>query len=178
MNKLTHPKHISFRLARVADSEFILSLRLNEHKNKYLSPVDNDLDAQKEWLLRYEGREREKKEFYYIIEGVDGRKLGAVRIYDFQGDSFCWGSWILTDDAPSYAAIESALFVYEVGFYQLGFKSSHFDVRKDNTKVFNFHRKFGAVVTREDPENYYLRISKSTYENTKTRYQKFFSTTE
>lgn len=166
-------RHISFRLANPSDAKFILNLRMDAKKNLYLSRVSNDLDAQRGWLENYKLREQRKEEFYFIIQGNELRDLGVVRIYDFRGDSFCWGSWILCDDAPSYAAIESALLVYEIAFYDLGFQRSHFDVRKKNLRVLDFHQRFGAIITDEDEENYYLTISKDTYETTRQRYRKF-----
>jgi RimJ/RimL family protein N-acetyltransferase len=172
-NLSRQPKHISFRLANVSDAEFILNLRLNAQKNRYLSPVNNSLDSQKAWLKSYKKRERAGNEFYYIIQDRDNDNLGVVRIYDFKNDSFCWGSWILCDHAPSYAAIESALLIYEIAFYELGFSNSHFDVRKDNNRVLNFHKKFGASPIRDDGLNCYLTISKKTYEKTRQRYRKF-----
>lgn len=176
LQNIDQTKHVTLRLATPSDAEFILKLRLNKTKNKYLSSVENDLEGQRKWLIKYKEREQKDEEFYYIIQGDNHQDLGAVRIYDIQNDSFCWGSWILSDKAPSYAAIESALLIYEIGFYQLGFKKSHFDVRKKNTKVFNFHKKFGAVVTHEDDDNFYLEIDKASYEKTKMRYHKFFIT--
>jgi len=123
--KLTKNKLVSLN-----DAEFILSLRLDENKNKHLSSVANNLNAQKEWIESYKKREENNLEYYYIIV-IGEEKLGTVRLYDFKGDSFSWGSWILKKGVPPYAAIESALLVYEIAFYKLGFKCSHFDVRKD-----------------------------------------------
>ena len=167
-------KHISFRLVSLNDAEFILSLRVDESKNKHLSSVENDLNAQKEWIESYKKREKNNLEYYYIIV-IGKEKLGAVRLYDFKGDSFSWGSWILKKGAPPYAAIESALLVYEIAFYKLGFKRSHFDVRKGNKKVVDFHSRFGGNIVSEDELNYYFNITKETYENTKKRYKKFLT---
>lgn len=65
-------------------------------------------------------------------------------------DSFCWGSWIIKDSSPSYVAIESALCIYEFAFNTLGFRQSHFDVRKNNVKVVAFHQRCKARIVRED----------------------------
>lgn len=102
-------KTLVLRNAVVADAAFILSLRTNPQKTRHLSKVSDDLDAQVAWLISYEERDAEA---YFIIEDVHGVPLGTVRIYDAQGYSFCWGSWILLENAPSSAAIESALMVY------------------------------------------------------------------
>jgi RimJ/RimL family protein N-acetyltransferase len=173
INNIT--KHIQFRIVEVDDAEFILSLRLDPEKNRYLSLVDNDIEYQKRWIEQYKEREQKKQEYYYIIESTESEKLGVIRIYDFRGDSFCWGSWVLKAEAPPYAAIEAALSVYEIGLYRLGFNQSHTDVRKGNQTVINFLQSFGAVITHEDDLHYYFNMSKESYEETKKRYRRFLS---
>lgn len=172
--EVTVCKHTKLRLATVEDSEFILSLRLDNSLNKYLPTVDNDIKKQNQWLASYKEREKNRAEFYFIITSSYDVPLGAVRLYDFKGDSFCWGSWIVHQDAPNYTAIESALSVYEFAFYQLGFQQSHFDVRKGNLKVVKFHRGFGAKEISSDIDNFYFNISRDDYEKTKNKYRKFF----
>jgi len=62
----------------------------------------------------------------------------------------------------NYVSIESALAVYEFGFYELGFQRSHFEVNRDNLKVIKFHIGFGASVTSFDDVNYYFLKAVST----------------
>jgi RimJ/RimL family protein N-acetyltransferase len=94
-------------------------------------------------------------------------------LYDFKVDSFCWGSWIIKNNSPSSFAIESAILVYEFGFDQLGFKQSHFDVRKGNKSVWNFHEKFGAIKTGENDIEYFYKINQDQFFNAKKKYKKF-----
>jgi hypothetical protein len=166
-------KHIRFRLVDICDAEFILSLRIDPKKNRFISAVENDLEAQRLWLADYKQREKNNEEYYFIIESLDEEKLGTIRIYDLQDDSFCWGSWILKQDAPAYAAIESALSIYEIGLYRLGFTQSHSDVRKGNQTVISFLTNFGAVITHEDDINYYFKMTDITYEQAKQKYKRF-----
>ncbi|MEL0638710.1 hypothetical protein V6259_18405 [Marinomonas sp. TI.3.20] len=51
--KFIQGKLINLRVAQVEDAEFILHLRLLQHKAQYLSPVKNDLVKQKAWLEGY-----------------------------------------------------------------------------------------------------------------------------
>ena len=166
---------IQVRLAREGDAAFILSLRQDEKKSRHLSSVHNSLSLQQQWLRDYLAREREGREYYFIIVDRENEPLGTVRLYDFREDSFCWGSWILKDGAPTAAAIESALMVYEIAFGRLAFQQSHFDVRKANSKVVEFHLRFGARIVGEDDLNYYFKYDKATYEATRTRYQRFLT---
>lgn len=161
------------RLVELEDADFLLALRMDPEKNSYLSAVENDLGKQIEWLHDYKKREKQGAEYYFIIEDLEGTPFGSLRLYDFIGVSFCWGSWILNDDRPSYMAVESALMVYEHAFYTLNFNNCHFDVRKENTKVIAFHERFGAKVTSEDDLNFYFNYSKADYESIRPRYMRF-----
>ena len=166
-------KNLNLRTVAIEDAEFIYNMRQNQNKTKYLSRVTGTVESQKEWIKNYKQREEEKKEFYFVIESKDERKLGLVRMYDFQDNSFCWGSWLIKEDAPKSTAIESALQIYEFGFYSLGFEKSHFDVRKENDKVIAFHQRFGAKIIDEDELNYFFNFEKSDYEITKEKYKRY-----
>lgn len=153
-------KTVRLRLVEQDDAEFILSLRLDPKYNRFLSGVTNDLVAQKEWIVKYKEDERAGSQLYFIIERMDdGVRCGTVRLYDFRDDSFCWGSWILNDKKTRSAALESTLMVYEIGFGELGFKRSHFDVRKNNEAVVKYHQRMGAQQVSEDADNHYFEIS-------------------
>ena len=166
-------KNINLRTVEIEDAEFIFSMRQNQNKTKYLSKVTGTVESQKEWIKNYKQREEEKKEFYFVIESKDKGKLGLVRMYDFQDNSFCWGSWLIKEDAPKTTAIESALQIYEFGFYNLGFEKSHFDVRKGNDKVIAFHKRFGAKIVDEDELDYFFNFEKSDYEIIKEKYKRY-----
>ncbi len=165
-------KNINLRLAEVDDADFILSLRTNKELNQYISTGDYSLDAQIDWLKQYKLKEKAKSEYYFIIESKSQIKLGTIRIYDLKGDSFCWGSWLLSKGAPAYAAIESSLMLYDFAFLSLGFKRSHFDVRKGNANVVAFHKRFGATVRSSDDLNYYFTFPRENYLETRKKYKK------
>ena len=170
---LLEGKNINLRTVEIEDADFIYTMRQNQNKTKYLSKVTGTVDSQKEWIKNYKQREDEEKEFYFIIESKNKDKFGLVRIYDLKNDSFCWGSWLIKEDAPKTTAIESALQIYEFGFYKLGFEKSHFDVRKGNDKVIAFHQRFGAKIVSEDELDYFFNFEKSDYEIIKEKYKRY-----
>jgi RimJ/RimL family protein N-acetyltransferase len=167
-------KNIILRFVEIDDAEFIYNIRQNKKKSAYLSQIDSSVESQKIWIKNYKQKEFDKKEFYFMIESKSNEKLGLVRVYDLKETSFCWGSWIIKDDAPLSTAIESALQIYEFGFYTLGYKNCHFDVRKDNKKVIKFHKKFGAKIISEDKLNYFFIFDIDKYQITKQKYKKYF----
>ena len=166
---LTSPETLALKTVRLVPirdkyAEYIYSLRINPALNTHLSSAPPSVEAQAAWIRKYIEREQAGEEFYFLIERLDGIACGTVRLYDFRDDSFCWGSWILDASKTRFAAIESALLVYQAGFEQLGFTASHFDVRKQNEKVISFHRKFGAQTVGEDEENFYFQLPRAEFE--------------
>jgi RimJ/RimL family protein N-acetyltransferase len=166
-------KNINLRTVEIEDAEFIYVLRTNPEKSKYLSKISENINDQIEWIKNYKQRENENKEFYFVIESKEKEKLGLVRVYDIKNNSFSWGSWIIKEDAPKSTAIESALQIYEFGFYNLKFQKSHFDVRKGNDKVIAFHQRFGAKIVDEDELDYFFNFEKSDYEIIKEKYKRY-----
>lgn len=164
-------KTLGLRFVEESDAEFILQLRLNPKYNQFLSSVNPEIEAQKEWIKKYKQDESSKKQFYFIIERNDGVPCGTVRIYDLQEESFCWGSWILNENKTRFAALESAFLIYQFGFEKLGYDKSHFEVNLDNKNVISFHTKMGAVKIREDADNVYFEISKVVINHKKEKWQ-------
>jgi RimJ/RimL family protein N-acetyltransferase len=163
-------RRIRFREIAPEDAAFIVALRTAAAKSAYLSPTSPLVERQVKYIEAYRKREGEA---YFIIADMAGRELGAVRLYDAVGDSFSWGSWILAADAPSYAAIESALIVYSYAVGRLGFSRSHFTVHKANESVCRFHERFGArKVGEDDVQNHYV-IDRGAIEASLERYRRY-----
>jgi RimJ/RimL family protein N-acetyltransferase len=160
---------LSFRDAVVSDAAFILELRTHATKSAYLSKTAHDVQLQEAWLTKYQ---MDDSQVYFIIQDQNHERVGTVRLYDIQGDSFCWGSWILKEGAPSSYAIESALMVYRFAL-SLGFQKAHFDVRKGNESVWKFHERFGAQRIRETDLDYFYTISRVAIEQSLDKYRKY-----
>lgn len=155
----------------MADAAFILSLRTDGNKSRYLSKVSADLSAQQAWL---EGYASATDQAYFIIE-CQKEPIGTIRLYDAQEDSFCWGSWILKDGRPSNAGMESALMVYAYAVDHLGFKHAHFSVHKSNQGVWEFHERFGARRVGEAEGEYLYSVPSTAIEKSRIKYAKFLA---
>lgn len=153
-----------------ADAQFILSLRLDPKKNAYLSAVGPDLQKQIDWINGYLCGEGQA---YFIICDRQLNRLGTVRLYNAIGTSFSWGSWIIKDDAPNYAAIESAMLVYLFAVDHLGFSAAHFEVDRNNKSVWGFHERFGAKRVKESYREYFYEIGLDQIRASLHRYKKF-----
>lgn len=148
-------KTLVFRNASPDDAEFILSLRTDPVKSRYLSTVSPDVQSQRDWLKAYRAGTGQA---YFIICHQDSA-IGTIRLYDAKGESFCWGSWILVDDRPRQAAVESFLMIFSYAVDHLGFRESHFDVRRGNTRARSFYQWMGAESTGSSGEDIYLRMT-------------------
>lgn len=167
--RAVHGNKLVLRDATEADAEFILSLRTDQNKNRYLSATSPDVQQQRDWLRRYAA---DDTQIYFIICNLDGQPVGTVRLYDQQGDSFCWGSWIKSDEAPSGFGVESALIIYHYAL-QLGFQRAHFQVSKGNDGVISFHLRFGARQTAENDHEYHYEMSRAAIDGAIQQYRKY-----
>ena len=170
MRPYARGKNVFFREVTIDDAGFLLQLRTDPSLSRYISPVSDFIEDQKKFIYDYLS---DSKDYYFIITDCDDKSIGTIRIYDIVGDSFCWGSWILTNDAPAFAAVESALLVYDFSFFSLHYRRSCFDVRKANTRVVAFHERFGARIVKSDNLNFYFEFDLDTYLAVRTRYRRF-----
>lgn len=123
-------------------------------KSRYLSAVRCEFSDLQAWLHR---NAQADDQAYFTIE-YQNEPLGTVRLYAPLGDSFSWGSWILKASSPSHADMESALMVYAYALNHLGFPCAHFDVRKGNERVWQFHERFGAQRVAETELDYIYKL--------------------
>ncbi|MCG3713221.1 GNAT family N-acetyltransferase [Aliarcobacter butzleri] len=165
-------KHVILRFVEEFDAQFILDLRTKE-KAKYLSKTDNNLDNQINWIKNYKNREKDGKEFYFVIENKENEKIGLVRAYNIEDNSATSGSWIMLDGVKTEATLEGVLLLYEFILEYLGKEKIFFDVRKDNKKVWRFHKSYGAVQIDEDELDYFFEFSKDSFKLMKKEYQKY-----
>lgn len=162
-------KSLTFRNAMRSDADFILSIRHDPIKSKYISATTEDVSVQKEWLDKYSVA----NDHAYFIILSNHEAVGTIRIYDCIEDDFCWGSWIISSKAPGHAAIESALMLYEYALDHLKFKKSHFSVHKSNRSVCRFHERFGAVKVCENETEIHYTISEDAINNSRLKYRRY-----
>ncbi|MCV2877676.1 GNAT family N-acetyltransferase [Sedimentimonas flavescens] len=148
--------NLVLRLARPEDAAYIHGLRMNPAYNQHLSQVSGSVEDQRRWIEGYKAREAAGTEFYYVIERKDGQPCGLVRLYDITERTFTWGSWILDENKPHKAALESALLSFSVGFEVLGCELAHVDVRCENHHAEAFYRRLGMEETHRTTQDIYF----------------------
>jgi RimJ/RimL family protein N-acetyltransferase len=135
---------INLRSVLETDAEFILKLRLNKTLNKYLNKVDNDLEKQKLWI-----KEQQKgvNDFYFIIERKSGLPIGTISLYNIKELEGEFGRWISIGNPVEN--LESVLLLHDFGFYKMNLDLIYSETVKENEKVLNFHKRFGAKLLNE-----------------------------
>lgn len=153
-------KFVNIREVDINDAKFILSLRCNNKKSKYLHKTEYNLQKQIDYIKKYQTL---NDEWYFIIESKKNKPIGTYRIYDLKQDSFCIGSWLMKDNCTPFEMMEGEYLCKNYAFEQTGFEKFHFDVRKDNKKVIKYHKMMGAQVVAENELDYLFECSKEDY---------------
>ncbi|WP_116083531.1 GNAT family N-acetyltransferase [Tropicimonas sp. IMCC34011] len=163
--------NLALRLIQPDDAAYVHDLRINPAYNQHLSEVRGTAEDQRAWIEAYKAREAAGGEFYYIIERHDGTRCGTVRLYNIEGDGFTWGSWILDENKPRKAALESAVLSFRIGFERLGLRCASIDVRTDNVHAEAFYRRFGMTESKRDACDIYFSLTSEIFRSLTAQYQ-------
>jgi RimJ/RimL family protein N-acetyltransferase len=159
-------KFVNLREIKLEDAEFVLKLRCDEKKSKYLHKTENNLQKQIDYIKRYLDKDNE---WYFIIENKQHRPIGTVRIYDVKGKQFTGGSWLMEEGATANEVLEGSLLVRNYAFNVLGFEKDFYDVRKENKKVLRFHKICGAKIVGESDIDFFFEYTKNDFEKNRAR---------
>lgn len=190
MMKNTHDivisgKYVNMREAEISDSEFILSLRTDPKKSRYIHSTSSDLKKQEEYMLRYKTLENE---WYFIIENKKGEPIGTNSVYPYPRITKCWydekndklgilgpGRWLLKDGLIPFESIESDLLIKKFCFDFLKLSFLPMMIHEDNKTVLDFHKKWGAKIFDYDEElkHYLLNLEKSDYDKNLVYFNRF-----
>ncbi|WP_245510809.1 GNAT family N-acetyltransferase [Antarcticimicrobium sediminis] len=155
--------NLTLRLIEPKDAAYVHRLRTNPLYNSHLSKVTGTVEDQRQWIEGYKVREAAWQELYYVIERKDGTRCGLVRLYDIEADSFTWGSWILDNNKPRKAALESAVLSFDIGFNTLHRPSAKVDVRVENTHATAFYRRLGMAETHRTDQDIYFNYPRTRF---------------
>lgn len=170
IDKVLEGKFINMRSVTVADSEFIVKLRSDPEKYKYIHPpVDGYcVDMQNKWLEKQRATEGD---YYFIFEDKDGNRLGTCGFVGVNGDECENGRWVSCGNAIQN--VESQILNYDFIFHELGLKKVRFYVTKTNKTVVNFHKQFGSEYIRDADYDGFpsveMLLTAENYERTRSK---------
>jgi RimJ/RimL family protein N-acetyltransferase len=167
--------NLILRLIKPDDAAYVHGLRTNPLCKSYLSKVTGTVQDQRAWIEGYQAREAAGQEFYYVIERKDGMRCGLVRLYDFDVESFSWGSWVLDENKTHKAALESAILSFGVGFDALGVQLANVDVRVANEHAAAFYRRLGMVETHRTDQDIFFNYTREQFDTNRTHHLKYLS---
>ena len=142
------------RPVTVEDTAFILGLRTDPERARFLHPTSADVGAQHRWLDSYFGRHGD---YYFIIERRDsGHPEGTIGIYNLEAETHSaeWGRWIVCKG--SLAGLESAYLIYQAGFDLLSLERMYSRTALVNKSVISFHDSFGMERVRTIEKSLHL----------------------
>jgi RimJ/RimL family protein N-acetyltransferase len=160
---------VKMRTVNLDDANFILSLRNDKSLKRFISATSQSIDDQKNWLKKYKERETQNSEYYFIVENLDGDKLGTTRLYNFHDATFELGSWVFKRNEGTLAIIADIL-TKEFAFENLGFKVCTFNVRKDNKNVLRYHKNYEPKILRSDDQDVFFELSKADFNKNKNKF--------
>ena len=167
------------RLVLEDDAEFINDLRQDLKLSRFISPTEDNVDKQKEWIRNYKHRERAGEDNYFIYYH-NGKPIGVNRIYDIKDNSFIHGSWIFIPDTLPYCSLAAAVIAREIAFYNLGLEIEidTAGIHVDNTGVLQFAQymgeEFTGSYTSSLGEFKTGILTKESFENNKNKIIKLF----
>lgn len=168
-------KTISLRPAEVSDYIFIHNLRKSVTRPEFLSDIPDDPLFQKQWLEKYKQRELDGQEMYFVIQKIDTNEpIGTIRAYspDWQEKRISCGSWVLNENKPRTAAIETIMLLSKV-FMTNGINHIIVDAVKEHKSALRFIRKISNRFFSEDETNLYYEIDVSYFLNNFYQEHKF-----
>jgi len=157
---LRHDLHVpgfafGLRPITLDDAEFIVQLRSDPERTRYLYPIVATVEAQTAHLKEYLERE---DDYHFVVERQPGNtREGLVGIYNLNLEerSAEWGRWILRPG--SLAAVESALRTYEAAFEHLQLEKVCSHTLVENRSVVSFHDHCGLKRLAIRPDYYSFR---------------------
>ena len=168
--------HIRLRLITDADAGFVVALRQDRSRSRFLHAVENDLEAQQEWIRGSRERTARKTEYYWVVEThrhTPALPVGLVRLSSVTADSFVFGSWVMAPCAPVAAGIESYLAACDFGFGALGCQRYFAEVRHDNGRALAFHQRVGSADQGGSPECQRFEQTLDRYLIFRRRYRRY-----
>lgn len=129
------------------DIDYMVALRNKDFNKQFLSNRDQTIsrESQSAWM---DGRYEAADSVDFIIELLDGKRVGTEAIYDIDNEGIAeFGRYIIENPI---AAIEGEYLGLKYAFEILGINKIYCKTVKRNTKVWQQHTQFGFAQEGED----------------------------
>jgi len=139
-DKIIRGRNIILRAVQVDDAEFILKIRNDPEKSKYIHKVSDNLDNQIAWIRKQQDREGD---YYFILENFEGRSVGTIGLSSIEngvGETSRFVSY-----GNPLENVEANLLVTDFAFYEMKLSLIRGYIGVNNIEVINLQKKFGYI---------------------------------
>lgn len=143
---------VRLRPVTMEDARYIYKLRRSPKLAQYIGEFDDRFSVHLNWLENYF---RRPNDYYFIIELLQGRRLGTIALYNLEESTANWGRWII--EPPFPAAPASAWLIYHVAFNILQLSSVYSNTVLENSHIVSFHDSCGLKRTKIEPAGLTIR---------------------
>ena len=142
--------------ADTSHAEFILNLRQQDRKKRFLSGSSENLAQQIAWM---EGRQLLSNDAYFVIYEIQQpeQPLGTIRLHDVIADknSISVGSWVMRDGVSPKKTLEALALAIEY-IVRSGYTICHFEVHKASSSALRLYAKLGTQIVGGTEHAYLL----------------------
>lgn len=155
---------LKVRLVNQDDAEFILSLRADPERTKYMITLDDEISYQKEWIKEYKKREKKGLDYYFIYSDMNDKTIGVNRLsmIDNENKTAKNSSWIVIEGLK-YESIKMYVIRHEIAFNLLDIQKLWGEVHKMNSKAIRINKLFGYMFKDLNSDFFYIYNEKSIF---------------
>jgi len=138
---------------------FILGLRLQERKSRYLSGQAPSVAEQIAWM---QARDKLPNDAYFVIYEIahPDTPLGTIRLHDVipEQNSIRVSSWVMIDGVAPKKTLEALALALEYAI-DAGYPNCHYEVHKNTPTTLRFYTKLGTHIAGETAHTLILRVA-------------------
>ena len=155
---------LKVRLVNEKDAEFIISLRSDPNKTKYMITLTDEIENQIRWIQEYKKREKEGLDYYFIYSNYQGKQIGLNRLshIDYNAKSGKASSWIAIEGLK-YEPIIMVLLGNEIAFNLIGVDTTWGELHKNNISAYKVLKIFGYKLKDVGTEYYKSSLLKNDF---------------
>lgn len=120
------------------DAEFTLKVRQDERLTRFLPPVKNTIEQQREWIL---AQQKKEGDYYFVARDYNSNPVGTVGIYDIENEVGEGGR--LTSIGDALQSIEIQYLILKFDFEVLKLKKVTAYVYAENSSAYRLSEKMG-----------------------------------
>lgn len=170
--------HITMKSVDCDDAEFILRLRLDEKIKPFISPTENSIEKQIDWIKQQKER---NGDYYFLYTNKENIPLGVIGVYGIIRGVGETGRQMSFGDSISNMEAEYLLMCF--AFETLKLDRVVSTIYKTNKKAISKGRKLGICFDKSvlvnDIDSYYVEVSAKDFRETwKPKMESFLSKVE